>query len=456
MELTIEKTKNFTATRNACKLCAPLGASLVFRGIKNTLPLLHGSQGCATYIRRYMISHFKEPVDISSSNFSEETAVFGGSHNLKKALLNVITQYNPDVIGIASTCLSETIGDDVRAILKEFYEENKNIMMPYLIHVSTPSYRGTHMDGFHESVKAIVDQMVQPSDLKSKAVNILPGMLSPEDLRYFKQIFADMQTPVIMLPDYSETLDGPSWKQYHTIPPGGTSLIEIENMSSSQATIECGASMDIHNSAGNMIWKKYNVPLYQTNIPIGIRATDAFFELLTAITGLPVPNHYMQARGRLIDAYADAHKYIFEKQAVLYGEQDLVIAMAGFLREVGIIPVLCATGSKDSEFETRLRKIIPEYDQLGIKALTDVDFLDIETKAEALHIDMVIGNSKGYKLSQKLGVPLIRIGFPIHDRIGGQRILHVGYHGTQQLFDRITNAVIEKKQAVSPVGYTYM
>ena len=60
---------NSTATRNPCKLCSPLGASLVFKGIRGAVPILHGSQGCATYIRGYFISHFREPVDIASSNF---------------------------------------------------------------------------------------------------------------------------------------------------------------------------------------------------------------------------------------------------------------------------------------------------------------------------------------------------------------------------------------------------
>ena len=59
------------------------------------MPLLHGSQGCATYIRRYMISHFREPLDIASSNFSEETAIFGGRENLRTALENVVRQYCP-------------------------------------------------------------------------------------------------------------------------------------------------------------------------------------------------------------------------------------------------------------------------------------------------------------------------------------------------------------------------
>ena len=70
------------ATRNACKLCAPLGACVVFSGLEGCVPFLHGSQGCATYIRRYLISHFREPVDIGSSSFSEEETVFGGAKNL--------------------------------------------------------------------------------------------------------------------------------------------------------------------------------------------------------------------------------------------------------------------------------------------------------------------------------------------------------------------------------------
>ena len=34
------------------------------------------------------------------------------------ALQNVIRQYHPHMVGVATTCLSETIGDDVRAHLR--------------------------------------------------------------------------------------------------------------------------------------------------------------------------------------------------------------------------------------------------------------------------------------------------------------------------------------------------
>jgi nitrogenase molybdenum-iron protein NifN len=46
---------NYTSTTNACKLCTPLGACLAFKGIEGAVPYLHGSQGCATYMRRYIL-----------------------------------------------------------------------------------------------------------------------------------------------------------------------------------------------------------------------------------------------------------------------------------------------------------------------------------------------------------------------------------------------------------------
>ncbi|MBU1139856.1 MAG: nitrogenase, partial [Proteobacteria bacterium] len=109
---------NYISTTNACKLCTPLGAALAFKGIEGAVPYLHGSQGCATYMRRYIISHFNEPIDIASSSLSEKHAVYGGGANLKLGLMNVTQKYRPQLIGIATTCLTETIGDDVKLFLR--------------------------------------------------------------------------------------------------------------------------------------------------------------------------------------------------------------------------------------------------------------------------------------------------------------------------------------------------
>ena len=59
-------------------------------------------------------------------------------------------------------------------------------------------------------------------------------------------------------------------------------------------------------------------------------------------------------------------------------------------------------------------------------------------------------------MARRLDRPLVRVGFPIHDRLGAARLLHLGYRGAQQLLDRVANALIAAKQASSPVGYSYM
>jgi nitrogenase molybdenum-iron protein NifN len=146
----MKKSKEkYVSTTNACKLCTPMGAALAFRGIEQSVPYLHGSQGCATYMRRYIISHFREPMDIASSSLSEKNAIFGGGPNLKQGLLNARSKYGAQLVGVATTCLTETIGDDVPGIIHEFKKEFEQENLPELVTVSTPSYNGTHMEGFH-------------------------------------------------------------------------------------------------------------------------------------------------------------------------------------------------------------------------------------------------------------------------------------------------------------------
>jgi len=446
----------YKATSNACKLCSPLGASLVFRGIEKSVPLLHGSQGCSTYIRRYLISHFNEPVDIASSNFTEETAVFGGSANLKLAVQNIIKQYEPEFIGVATTCLSETIGDDVPMIVIDYHKKNSGKKSPVIVSVSTPGYSGTHIDGFHGAVKAAVDSISVKEDQEAKHINLFPGMLSPADYRHLKGIFKDFGADHVMLPDYSQTLDGPLWSEYQKIPEGGTSIKQINSMGSAAASIEFGRILAEEESAGKLLQNRFKVPCHSMGLPIGVNETDIFFDAISKITGKPVPEKYIGERGRLIDSYVDGHKYVFEARAVVYGEEDLVVGLASFLSEIGVIPILCASGGKSGHLRDKLCQVIEGFESMGIETLDGADFVEIGDSAKKLSPDFLIGNSKGYKLARKLNKPLIRIGFPIHDRMGGARILHIGYKGAQQLFDMISNTIIASRQDASPVGYTYM
>ena len=449
------ETKNQAAvTTNACKLCAPLGACLVFRGIEGGFPFLHGSQGCATYIRRYLISHFKEPMDIASSCIGESSAIFGGSLSLHTGLDNVCRQYQPQLIGIATTCLSETIGDDVPLYIKQYLAKADRQKPPVIVHVATPSYNGTHMDGFHDAVTAITGALAKDGP-KSNQVNVFPGFVSPADLRHLKEILAGFQMDYVMLPDYADTLDGPAWDEYQRLPGGGTTVNRIQSMGRSQASIEFGHTLRFRNTAAGLLGNLFDIPPHNIGLPVGVNETDALMALLKNISGRDLPENFLLERGRLIDSYVDGHKFMFQKRAIVYGEEDLVIGLAAFLAETGIIPALCASGGESGYLEAAVKMVAPKISN-QIMVRQGVDFMGISEMARELKPDIIIGNSKGYPLARQLEIPLVRLGFPIHDRLGGPRILHLGYRGAQQLYDRIVNALIAHKQSRSSVGYSYM
>jgi nitrogenase molybdenum-iron protein NifN len=123
--------------------------------------------------------------------------------------------------------------------------------------------------------------------------------------------------------------------------------------------------------------------------------------------------------------------------------------------EIGMVPALCATGSEKAGLAEKIASAT-ELPEAELRVLEGADFAEIDEAASAVSADLVIGSSKGYRLARTLGVPLVRVSFPIHDRIDGARLLHLGYRGAQQLFDRITNALVGAAQDASPVGYSYM
>ena len=450
--------KTFVSTRNACKVCTPLGASVAFKGVEGCVPLIHGSQGCATYIRRYLISHYKEPVDIASTNFSEESAIFGGEANLYTALQNVTSQYKPDVIGVSTTCLSETIGDDMNKLIKAYQFKNihdKNL--PKLVHVSTPSFKGTHADGFHNAIHALVKNFATFNE-SQQSLNLFPGFLSPADLRHLREIVDGFGIDVNFAVDYSDVLDNEHKGEYERIPSGGTSIAELQNTGAAKASIELGYILNKSDqksqTAGEFLEKSFAIPRVNLGIPVGINETDYFFNALENITGVKTPEKFKKQRGRLVDSYVDGHKYLIGKKAVVYGEEDFVVAMVSFLEEIGVQTVLCASGGNSGLLKKTIEEQVMPKNEIAVH--DNYDFEEIATACAHIKPDILIGNSKGYYIARKLGIPLVRVGFPIHDRIGGQRVLHVGYKGTQELFDKITNTLIEYKQDHSPVGYKYM
>jgi nitrogenase molybdenum-iron protein NifN len=427
------------ATVNPCSMCMPMGMVLAFRGIEGGMPFFHGSQGCSTYMRLYLAHHFREPIDIASSALSEKGAVYGGSANLKQGLKNVIQGYSPRVIGVATTCLAETIGDDVSSIIREFQQEEPLASDLPIISVSTPSYAGSHEQGYSEALKSIVQALASDAQPNGRLNMIIGSVISPADVRYIKDMLDRWGCECVLMPDISETFDAPLTSDFPKIALGGTHLSEIKEMAGSKGTITIGGSI-LKPEAGQWLEDQFKIPHTALPLPIGLENADLLASKLEESTGLNMPERYETERGRLLDAMVDVHKLLANVRAAVYGDSEMVLGVSRLLSEVGVDPCLMATGLNSPAFAKEAGRICP-----GARALYGVDFSDIQREMAGLGVELMIGPSTGRQISKAEKIPLIRVGLPNHDRFGASRQLVVGYEGAMRILDVVANTLIESR-----------
>jgi len=427
---------------NPAKTCQPIGAMYAALGIHGCMPHSHGSQGCCSYHRSHLTRHFKEPVMATTSSFTEGSSVFGGMANLTQAFKNIFSIYNPEIVAVHTTCLSEVIGDDIPTIIKKSIEDGSIPPGKIAIHANTPSFVGSHVYGFANMVMAMVNYLSEKTGTTLNQVNIIPGFVEPADMREIKRIAAAMSANIVMFPDTSNVLDGPLTGQYKMYPEGGATVAQIKSAGDSIATIALGHFAS--HVAAATLESKCGVPAAFLELPIGVGATDRFINTLSNYAGVEVGPAIELERGRLIDLMSDLHQYFHGKRVAIAGDPDQVIALTQFLVELEMKPVFCITGSPGNQFEKRMHEILDgPVPEAKIKQTADLFELHQWMKNEP--VDLLIGNTYGKHIARTENVPFVRFGFPILDRTGHRFFPTVGYMGAVNLINQMINVLLDKK-----------
>lgn len=430
-------------TINPAKTCQPIGAMYAALGINRCLPHSHGSQGCCAYHRSALSRHYKEPVMATTSSFTEGASVFGGQSNLVQAINNIFTIYDPDIIAVHTTCLSETIGDDIPQIVSKAADDGKIPADKTVIYASTPSYVGSHVTGFSNMVKGMLEQLSNQTGFKTEVVNILPGYVEPSDMAEIRRLLDLMEVPYIMVPDTSGVLNGPQTGQFAMYPSGGTRREDLVRTADSQHTFALGK---VSEPGARILDTKFKIPCSTLDLPIGIKATDAFINAVHRVAGVNVPDSINFERGQLLDVITDMNQYLFEKKVALCGDPDHLIALVQFLTDLRMKVRHVVTGTPGKKFEKRVREIAGE--DINVKQLGDLFLLHQWIKNEP--VDLVMGNSYVKYIARDEDIPFVRIGFPIYDRTGHQYFPIVGYRGGLRIVERILDALLDRKDRDSP------
>ncbi len=434
-------------TVNPAKTCQPIGAMYAALGIHRCLPHSHGSQGCCAYHRSTLTRHYKEPVMAATSSFTEGASVFGGQANLVQAIDNIFTIYEPDVIAVHTTCLSETIGDDIPQIVRKAEADGKIPEGKRVIHVNTPSYVGTHVTGFAGMTKAMVDYFAQSNGKKIEQINIIPGYVEPSDMEEIKRIADAMGVRSVLFPDTSKVLNRPQTGKYEMFPKGGVTVEALASIGDSLATIALGRMAS--GPAARALDSKCQVPCEILDLPIGFKATDRFVDTLRKTAGINVPESLNEERGQLLDIITDMHQYFYGKKVALAGDPDQLIALTEFLVSVDMWPIHIVTGTAGKKFETRIQEITRDVPHpVNVRAPGDMFLLHQWIKNEP--VDLLMGNTYMKYIARDEDIPLVRFGFPILDRIGHSYFPTVGYRGGMRLLEKILDAILERQDRDAP------
>ncbi|MDP2795135.1 MAG: nitrogenase iron-molybdenum cofactor biosynthesis protein NifN [Sulfurisoma sp.] len=418
---------------NPLKVSQPIGAALAFLGLRNALPMLHGSQGCTAFGKVFLVRHFREPIPLQTTAMDQVSTVMGADENVIEGLRTICEKSKPEIIGLPTTGLSETQGSDVRRLVREFRAAHPQFDHIAVVPVITPDYTGSLESGYALAVEAIIDALVKKSALagrRHRQVNVLASsMLTPGDTESIKEWIEAFGLRPVLLPDIGDSLDG-HLAEAETTPLtlGGTPKSEIESMGESIATLVIGRSL---HRAADLLKARTGVPDFRFDHLLGLDACDAFTQMLATLSGQPVPAKIERHRAQLQDAMVDTHFMTGFTRVALALDPDMLLAFGEFLSGVGAeVIAAVAPARADALSDVHCAAV-----QIG-------DLEDLERLAQMAGAQLLVSNSHAAPIAARLGIPLLRAGFPQYDFVGGYARAWVGYRAARQTLFDLANLIL--------------
>jgi len=415
---------------NPIKLSQPMGALLCFLGIKNTMPLMHGAQGCASFSKVFFTRHFSDPIAVQTTAVNDITAVLdGGDYSVSEAVKNITKKVKPDLVGLFTTGMTETKGDDIKGATFLLKDVQK------MVYVHTPDFEGGLESGYAKSIEAIIEQLVTPTtSTDNKKALLIPNVnLTPIEVEKIKEQIDLFGYETVALPDISLSLDGHLGLKQGAMSSGGISIEEIENLGNAQVVITIGNSVE---KAGNILQNKNeNIIHLHFDTISGLLKADKFYKSLMAIKKISKPNPtIVRWRKRLQDALLDTHFALGGTKVVIAAEADQILSIATTIQEAGAIITAVVSPSKSVSLET-----------LNCKNVIIGDFEDVENELQ--NADLLISNFHGERICKITKKALMVRGFPNYELVGNNLKNDTLYEGSCYMLFEIANLMNHYKSS---------
>ena len=416
------------------KASQTMGAALAFLGFARSMPLMHGSQGCTAFAKVFFVRHYREPIPLQTTAMDQISSVMGADDNVIESLRVISEKNSPALIGLVTTGLAETQGCDVNGAVSQFRQNHSQFCDTEVVTVNSPDFSGCFESGFALAVKQIISALVpdtkaaedkeRKAGLRANQVNVLcHANLTPGDLEFVVESIESFGLRPLLIPDLSSSLDGHLAAEiFNPLTNGGLPIDELKTAGQSAATLVIGESLA---DAADCLHERTGVPQYRFAHLMTMEAVDNWLLRLAEISQQPVKERWQKRRQQLQDAMLDTHFMIGATRCSFAGDADLLSGFYALLSSMGSELVAAVVPARTKTLES-----------LPIESVQVGDLEDLESASAQQRSQLLIGNSHTVESAKRLGIPVLRAGFPQFDYLGGFQRCWSGYRGIQQtLFD---------------------
>jgi len=432
--------------RHGCSL----GAMQSVLAINRTVPIIHAGQGCATKLAGSIGSSngfhgagYLGGTQVPCTNLGETEVVFGGEEKLKENIENSLKIIDADLFIVLTGCVPEIVGDDAQRVVKEFQSENKPV-----VYAETGGFNGTNYIGHEIVVDALIDQYMQPAEVKKTGLVNIWSVVPFQDafwvgnLKEIEKLVIEIGLTPNIIFGYGDN----------------RGLEAIKRVPEAQFNLLVSPWVGLKNV--QHLEERFGTPyLHYSTLPIGPTETGNFLRTLGDFAGITpqkvedVINKHEKEYYSFIESALEVlyQTRIVPNRFITVADSFYSLGITRFLiNDLGLMPeTQFITDGVTPEYQEALTEEFSKFND-GIKAevlfSNDGGWVqEVISKMNLTGRVLLVGSAWEKVFSKKINGFHLSISMPVADRL----ILnssYVGYDGALRLLEDIYTEIISNSQ----------
>ena len=375
----------------ACKF---FGAYRACAGVTDTVTLVHSTTGCQW--GTLVLGKGSQQADIRQgcSVIYEQETIFGGERSLKEALQHSDRLYDAPLITVLNGCVPAITGDDIQAVQAQFSGKAR------VVTIDSPGFAGDMLAGYNDALLRLADLLMQaPLHKYQDSINLIGICHDDPKLR------ADLREIQAMLGDITvnAVISSCSYQEFRNAPRAALNVV-------------CGMG----EALARFMQERFQIPYICVDYPYGIEGSKDFLTTIAAEFEMDISAGIAHREQAVTERLKQIYLYLHEMRGL----------------PVAIIGDPCRSNPLANFLEHELL--------LNVEVVADIASIDdrheLEEQIRQTAPVILFGSSFERDLADELDIPLLRVSYPVFDRVFVAERPYAGFEGSIHLLEDLINA----------------